>query len=95
VTLLDPAAGDYTVYVHAAAVGNGAASTGELSTWVLGRQDRDAADRDLTVATEQSARRPGAPFRSTVSWDDLDPTRRWFGIVRYAGSDRRTLLRIG
>ncbi len=93
VTLLDPPAGDYTVYVHAAAVGNGSASTGELSTWVLGR--RDKAGRDLTVATEQSARRPGAPFRSTVSWDGLDPTQRWFGIVRYAGSDQRTLLRIG
>jgi hypothetical protein len=30
-----------------------------------------------------------------VSWDELDPTRRWFGVVRYPGSDRRTLIRIG
>jgi hypothetical protein len=95
VTLLDPEPGDYTVYVHAAAVGNGAASTGELCTWVLGRQDRDAAARELTVDTEQDATRPGAPFRSTVSWSGLDPTQRWFGVVRYAGSDRRTVLRIG
>lgn len=93
VTLLDPTPGDYTVYVHAAAVGNGAASTGELSTWVVGRHDRTG--RDLRVKTEQPATRPGAPFRSTVSWGSLDPTQRWFGIVRYARSDRRTLLRIG
>jgi hypothetical protein len=91
--LFDPPAGDYTVFVHAAAGGNGSASTGELSTWVLGRPQ--STGRDLTVATEQAARRPGAPFRSTVSWAGLDPTQRWFGIVRYAGSDRRTLLRIG
>ena len=93
VTLLDPAAGEYAVYVHAAGAGNGSATTSELCTWVLGRQ-RDA-DGDLSIDTEQSTGRPGAPFRTTVSWDELDPTRRWFGVMRYAGSDRRTLLRIG
>jgi hypothetical protein len=60
---------------------------------VVGRHDRTGSD--LSVETEQPATRPGAPFRSTVSWGSLDPTRRWFGIVRYARSDRRTLLRIG
>jgi hypothetical protein len=94
VTLLDPAAGDYTVYVHAVEAGNGAASTGELSTWVLDEQDE--TDGNVEVETEQAGTGPGAPFRATVSWgDDLDPTRRWFGVVRYAGSDRRTVLRIG
>jgi hypothetical protein len=94
VTLLDPAAGDYTVYVHAVGAGNGAASTGELTTWVL--DDPDDADGEADVETEQADTRPGAPFRATVSWgDDLDPTRRWFGVMRYAGSDQRTLLRIG
>lgn len=90
-TLLDPDPGDYTVYVHAATVGNRAASTGELCTWVLGR----ATDGEVTVHTHQPAARPGAPFRSTLTWTDLDPTQRWFGVLRYAGSDRRTLLRIG
>ncbi len=93
VTLLDPAAGGYTVYVHAVEVGNGAASTGELSTWVVGKHAAGA--EDLTVETKQPATRPGAPFRSTMSWKNLDPTRRWFGVMRYAGSDRPTLLRIG
>lgn len=96
VTLLDPAPGDYTVYVHAVEVGNGAASTGELCTWVLGRHDKaDPGAGALTVETEQPASRPGAPFRATVSWNDLDPTQRWFGVMKYAGSGRRTVLRIG
>jgi hypothetical protein len=94
VTLLEPAAGDYTVYVHAVGAGNGAATTGELSTWVLGPQDD--TDGAVEVETEQSGTEPGAPFRATVSWgDDLDPTRRWFGVLRYADSDQRTVLRIG
>jgi hypothetical protein len=29
-----------------------------------------------------------------VSWEDLDPTQRWLGVVRYAGTDRRTLVRV-
>jgi hypothetical protein len=90
-TLLDPAAGDYTVTVHAVEAGNGAAVTGQLSTWVVGPSDSD----DVSVDTEQDGARAGAPFRTTVSWDDLDPTQRWFGVVRYTGTDRRTLLRIG
>jgi hypothetical protein len=54
------------------------------------------SDADVAVRTEQAGTGPGAPFRTTVSWaDDLDPTRRWFGVLRYAGSDQRTLLRIG
>ncbi|MGZ8737939.1 MAG: S8 family serine peptidase [Nocardioides sp.] len=94
VTLLEPAAGDYTVYVHAVGAGNGATSTGELSTWVLDEQGD--GDGDVEVETEQSGTGPGAPFRATVSWgDDLDPTRRWFGVLSYVGSDQRTVLRIG
>ena len=90
-TLLDPAAGDYTVTVHAVEAGNAAAVTGQLCTWVLGPDD----SQDVSVETDQDGARAGAPFRSTVSWGDLDATQRWFGVVRYAGTDRRTLLRIG
>ena len=28
-------------------------------------------------------------------WPELDPTRRWLGVVGYPGSDELTLLRIG
>ncbi|MGN6574877.1 MAG: S8 family serine peptidase [Nocardioides sp.] len=90
-TLLDPSPGDYTVTVHAVEAGNGAAVTGQLSTWVVGPSD----SADVSVETEQGGSRAGAPFRATVAWDELDPTQRWFGVVRYAGTDRRTLLRIG
>jgi len=90
-TLLDPAAGDYTVTVHAVEAGNGAAVTGQLTTWVVGPDQSG----DVSVRTRQGGSRAGAPFRATLSWDGLDPTKRWFGVVRYAGTDRRTLLRIG
>ncbi len=90
-TLLDPATGDYTVTVHAVEAGNAAAVTGQLCTWVVGPTD----SHDVSVETEQTGAGAGAPFRSTVSWGDLDATKRWFGVVRYTGTDRRTLLRIG
>jgi hypothetical protein len=83
--------GDYRVVVHAVRAGNGAVVTGELSSWVVAA---DGAD-ELEVETERQGARPGAPFRYSVSWDELDPTRRWFGGGRYPGSDRHTLIRIG
>jgi hypothetical protein len=41
-----------------------------------------------------STARAGGVFGYTVAWDDLDPTRRWLGVVRYAGTDGRTLVRV-
>ena len=90
VTLVRPAPGDYEVYVHAVAAGNGAASTSQLSTWVVGGTGGD----ELSLEAEQPDGTPGDEFRYTASWRDLDPTRRWLGVVRYVGSDKVTLVRV-
>ncbi len=91
VTMTSPPNGDYTVYVHAVRAGNSAVVTGQLATWVV----TPGGDSGLSIATDSQAPRPGASFRSTVSWADLDPTQRWLGVVRYPGSPRRTFIRIG
>lgn len=90
VTLVRPAPGSYTVYVHAVRAGNGAAATTQLSTWLVGGTGGD----ELTLEAEQPAGGPGDRFRYTASWKDLDPTRRWLGVVRYVGSDRVTIVRV-
>ena len=48
----------------------------------------------VELATGDAADRPGGAFDYTVSWDGLDPTQRWLGVVRYAGTDRRTVVRV-
>ena len=90
VTVEAPEAGDYRLFVHAAEAGNGSAATAQLTTWVVGRGGGSA----LTVTPGASATRPGGEFGYTVSWDDLDPTQRWLGVVRYPGTERRTLVRV-
>lgn len=91
VTLLDPPAGDYVVEVRAARAGNGAVATGELTSWVVGAGGAGT----LQLETRGTGGDPGAGFRYDVRWPELDPTLRWLGVVRYAGSDELTLLRIG
>jgi hypothetical protein len=90
VTLPEPSRGDYTVTVHAADAGNGAVSTGELSSWVVGPGTSPA----VSTHTVQRGRSPRSPFRTTVRWGGLDPTQRWFGVVDYARSGARTYLRL-
>lgn len=90
VTMTSPPAGDYVVYVHSVRAANAAVVTGQLATWVV-----TPGGDGLSIETEEQATRPGGTFRSTVSWGELDPTQRWFGVVRYPGSPRRTFIRIG
>ena len=90
VTMEAPEAGDYRLLVHAARAGNGSTATAQLTTWVVGR----AGGSPLTVTPGAAAARAGDEFGYTVSWEDLDPTQRWLGVVRYPGTDRRTLVRV-
>lgn len=91
VTLLGPPAGDYRVEVRAVRAGNGAVATGELTGWVVGAGGAGT----LELETRRAGTGPGAPFGYTVRWPELDPTRRWLGVVRYRGSGELTLLRLG
>ena len=85
VTLTRPEAGDYTVYVNAHAR--------------RGRRRRDRRARDLggpaagrqptsTLSTDAVGFAPGQKFRYSASWDDLDPAKRYLGVVTYGDSDR-------
>ena len=89
-TVEAPEAGGYRLLVHAARAGNGSTATAQLTTWVVGRD----GGSPMTVTPGQQAALPGGEFGFTVSWDDLDPTQRWLGVVRYAGTERRTLVRV-
>ena len=77
--------------VRAARAGNGAVATGELTSWVVG----EGGAGTLDVDSRSTGGGPGTRFRYAVRWPELDPTRRWLGVVRYPGSDQLTLLRIG
>ena len=88
-TELEPAAGDYELYVTSSVAENGSTTTAQLYTWVV--QDVDAGNLKLDRTIPVTA---GEPFRVELSWADLDPTARWFGVVRYAGSDEHTFVQV-
>ena len=90
VTLEAPEAGGYRFFVHAAGAGNGSAATAQLTTWVVGRD----GGVPMTVTPVAASARAGGVFGYTVTWAGLDPTQRWLGVVRYADTDRRTLVRV-
>jgi hypothetical protein len=88
-TLVDPEAGDYDLFVSSAVAANEATTTAQLYTWVV--QDDDAGNLTVPDSVPVSA---GEVFGVELSWEDLDPTARWFGAVRYEGSDQRTFVTV-
>jgi hypothetical protein len=90
VTLAAPATGTYTVYVHTAEAGNSSAATSQLSTWVVPREGGE----EVVVDPETTPSSPGDPFRLRARWDELDPTQRWLGVLRYADSDEKTFIEV-
>ena len=90
-TVDDPEPGTYRVLVNAARAGNGSAATASLTSWVVGA----TGGSPVTVTPGPAPSRPGDEFGYTLGWDGLDTTQQWLAVVRYAGSDRRTYLRIG
>lgn len=96
VSLVEPPAGRYRVEVHAVRAGNGAAVTGELTSWVVPRRTPATGDVvGLDVAGPRAGGPAGAGVHYRLAWPELDPTRRWLGVVRYRGSDEVTLVRVG
>jgi hypothetical protein len=88
-TLVEPKAGSYDLYVSSAVAANEVTTTAQLYTWVV--QDDDAGNLVVPGSVPVSA---GEPFRVELSWDDLDPTARWFGAVRYGSSSERTFVTV-
>jgi hypothetical protein len=90
VTLVEPPAGQYTVYVNSFSAANRSTTTGQLFSWLVGSGDLG----NLALTPNPVPAEVGEPFGFEVSWRDLDMTQRWFGSIRYADSDRRTLVTV-
>ncbi len=97
VTLTDPKAGHYEVYIHAASA-LGEVTLGSLTGWLLrGPHDHavgDEVSQPLQVAPSPVAVTGGQPFGLTLSWQRLDGARRWLGVVGYGDSGQRTFLTV-
>ncbi len=88
-TLVEPEAGEYDLYVSSAVAANEATTTAQLYTWVV--RDDDARNLRVPESVPVSS---GEPFGVELTWDDLDPTARWFGAIRYGDSGERTFVTV-
>jgi subtilisin family serine protease len=92
VTIDDPADGDYDVYVNGFATPGGSTSYG-LANFVVAPVD--AGNVTLSPDPVPAPAVLGDPSTVTASWSGLDATKRWFGVISYAGADNLTYLSIG
>jgi hypothetical protein len=88
VTLTDPRSGGYRVVVSAS--GDEPADPTRLLTWLVPRR----GGTRVVLSTDAVGFAPGRKFRYSASWDDLDPSKHYLGVVGYGDSDRRTLVRV-
>jgi len=89
VTEVEPDSGDYELFVSSAVASNEATTTAQLYTWVVPSSDRANLSVPASLLAEEGER-----FDLELSWSDLDPTSRWFGMVRYGDSDERTFVTV-
>jgi hypothetical protein len=90
VTLLAPDAGTYDVYVNGFATPGGSTSYA-ISNFVVPPTDAGNA----TITPDPAAVTVGVPVTLTAAWSGLDATKRWLGVISYAGADSVTLLSVG
>lgn len=88
-TVENPEPGEYALYVASAEAANGSTTTAQLYSWVV--RDGDAGNVRVPASVPVLS---GEPFSVELSWDDLDPTSRWFGAVRYPGSAEQTFVTV-
>ncbi|MBO9524195.1 MAG: S8 family serine peptidase [Nocardioidaceae bacterium] len=90
VTLANPDAGTYDVYVNGFSTPGGSTSYG-LANFVV-----DAASAgNASVSPNPAAAVQGTPTTLTASWTGLDPAKRWFGVINYTGTPSFTYLSVG
>lgn len=89
VTLLAPAAGTYDVYVNGFATPGGSTAY-EIANFVL----PPATVGNGSVAPDPATATVGQPLTLTASWTGLDVTKRWFGVISYAGTDAVTYFSV-
>jgi len=90
VTMLNPAAGTYDVYVNGFTTPGGSTAY-TISNFVV--PDTDAGN--ASVSPDPAAATQGVPLDLTASWTGLDAAKRWFGLIRYAGASNVTLFSVG
>ena len=90
VTVMSPAAGTYDVYVNGYATPGGSSAYG-LANFVVGADDAGNA----TVTPDPASATVAVPLTLTAAWTGLDTTKRWLGVISYAGADDVTLLSVG
>ncbi|SCG51379.1 pre-peptidase C-terminal domain-containing protein [Micromonospora inositola] len=88
VTLTAPAPGTYDVYVNGFATPGGSTSYA-LSNWVV----PNSAAGNLNVS--DSPVTAGVPVTLTATWTGLDPAKRYFGVISYAGATNVTFITVG
>jgi subtilisin family serine protease len=90
VTMLNPAAGTYDVYV------NGFTTPGGTTTYKLANFVLDSASAgNASVSPNPAAATIAVPLTLSADWTGLDPAKRWFGVIHYAGSTDVTYFSVG
>jgi hypothetical protein len=90
VTMVDPAAGTYDVYVNGFSTPGGSTSYG-LANFVV----PTASAGNGSVTPNPATVSQGVPATLTADWTGLDPTKRWFGVINYTGTSSYTLFSVG
>lgn len=88
VTIDAPRPGEYTVYVAAAGDTSDERVSATFTGWVLRTGDAGSVD----VSPRRTQVTGTRPVDFGLSWNGLPDNVRWFGLVRYPGSDRVTHL---
>jgi len=90
VTLLDPADGTYDVYVNGFSTPGGSTSY-KISNFVV----PNTAAGNASVTPDPVSVTTGVPVTLTANWSGLVTTKRWFGVISYAGADSVTYFSVG
>ena len=94
VTLLDPEAGTYDVYVNGfASAPPPAPAATAYNLYDVVVPDSDAGNLTVTPATQPIT--SGTPVSLNAAWTGLDPAKRYLGVVSYSTSDDVTLVSVG
>lgn len=90
VTMPDPPEGTYDVYV------NGFSTPGGTTGYGLANFVVDAAPAgNASVTPDPAPVTQGVDVTLTASWTGLDPAKRYFGVIDYAGTTSFTYLSVG